>query len=727
MLRPRYSANGMFIGVAEEEIKFKVDFRIMQVNIDVDKFSRESYPAFKSIVEGAKDEIPTEIYQKLLKGNKGYKNFGIMVDLIFTNRQSWEKLGQKSSIEIIKVLNLAKDRSERTILEVKIEGIEKSMVLKCVECEANDISTGRVLTLAQKEIIAYDALPTHLRDIFVEKYAHGRLWFDNSSYEVILMEQMSGPDLYTGLMQIKHKKDNIEQFVWLAKAVKLLHRIHIAGFFHGDAHTGNLMWSDGNGKGALKFLDPERMVNMNVDRCDNTTKAIRKMCDLSQIFFFNPMSVYSLTPPRRIEKINFKLLNARLKYIRNKLTERSQYNFFPLDELFPYDTAVAYTGISDINRIRAQLMTADFTQYRNLNEEKFNDMFDRFTLALADPLYAKRVFNYIIYEINKSTTNARIDEVDLNVPRQEDLTLLPLPIPQQHQPRPLTPLPGIVTVYKPMHPPIRLQPRTPTPVPMNGRNGGGIIPQQPGIYPLKYKGQTIEGRDANGVFYDIYYSFNGGNGISLMRFNHEVGEYEDLVRYFVREMYVSGKIMTSHINGRKLSFNIDRNSNELIVYQDIDTPKGIIYTQVERVPLVETPPQPAQTHSNARNSKVNMHTPVDGNNGNNIQRPAAMHQLLYNGQFIQAHDEPSGVLYDILYSLDSDGRIELFKFNRITSKHDHMKSAVTREMYTGGGSMKSRIDSTQLYFRVDTFQRKLIVQKVDAETQRYAVVETVPL
>ena len=40
MLRPRYSANGMLIGVAEEEIKFKVDFRIMQVNIDVDKFSR---------------------------------------------------------------------------------------------------------------------------------------------------------------------------------------------------------------------------------------------------------------------------------------------------------------------------------------------------------------------------------------------------------------------------------------------------------------------------------------------------------------------------------------------------------------------------------------------------------------------------------------------------------------------------------------------------------------
>ena len=176
MLRPRYSANGMFIGVAEEEIKFKVGTRIMKATINVNSFIRESLHALRG-------ENPTEIYKKLCKGTSNYRTFGIMVELIFTNQQSWGKLGDKCSIDIIKVLNLAKDRSERTILEVKIEGIDRPMVLKCVECEASEIRAGRVLTLAQREIIAYDALPTNLKEVFVVKYAHGRLWFDNSSYE----------------------------------------------------------------------------------------------------------------------------------------------------------------------------------------------------------------------------------------------------------------------------------------------------------------------------------------------------------------------------------------------------------------------------------------------------------------------------------------------------------------------------------------------------------------
>lgn len=722
MLRPRYSVNDMFIGVAEEEIKFKKGTQIMKAKIDVAKFTQESLQALKG-------EHPTEIYKKLIKGIDGYTVFGIMVELIFTNQQSWEKFGQKYSIEIVKVLNLSKDRSERTILEVKIEGIERSMVLKCVECEANNISTGRVITLAQKEIIAYDNLPTNLRDVFVEKYAHGRMWFDNSSYEVILMEKMEGPDLYNGLMQIKHKIDNIEQYVWLAKAVGLLHRIHMAGFFHGDAHTGNLMWSNGNGKGELKFLDPERMVNMNTDGCDNVTKAIRKMSDLSNIFFFNPMSVYNIFPNRDIFHIDFRTLHMRLTQIRTILTERNQKNYFPLDELFPFDVTFAYAGASDINTVKKKLMSINQIQYRKLNEEKFNTMFDDFTSALTDPSYAKQVFIYIIKEINKSKTTARIDGVDLDIPRQEVMSTLPLPIPQPSKPGQPIPSPGAVALYTPSPSPSRLHPRAIAPNPMNVYGSRGSIPQQSGIYPLKYKGQTIEGRDTNSVFYDIYYSFNDGVGISLMRYNYENREFENL-RSFIREMYVSGKHFESSFNGQArqvLFFAIDRTRKELVVYQSINTDKGLRYTPVDRVKLVETLPQPAQTLSNARKSVSNPREPIHVNRGNGIQLPMAMQQLIYNGRTIQAHDDASGVLYDILYSRDKGGNITLFKFNRITNEHHTMARAVIRGMYTEGQPVKSSTGNTNLFFSIDSFSKQLIIQKLDATTGRYQNIETVSL
>ena len=230
-----YSANGMLISVVEDEKSRMSGRHIMEVHVNGNEFMQAS----TSVLMGIPAENRTEIFQKLVRERGELRN-GILLDLIFTDDNMYRTFSDKCEIKMIKAINLDKTRSERTIIEVVVEGIAQPMVLKCIECKIKPTSMKEnkrgIETIMQHEVSAFDSLPEGIKHVFVKKYAHGRLWFDKTSYEVVLMEKLCPSDLNLALTQHSFNQDTPDQYGWLAQAFGLLHTIHKAGYSHGDAN-----------------------------------------------------------------------------------------------------------------------------------------------------------------------------------------------------------------------------------------------------------------------------------------------------------------------------------------------------------------------------------------------------------------------------------------------------------------------------------------------------------
>jgi hypothetical protein len=422
----RHPTFNCFLGVAEEEQSYMVGRQTMKVGIH-EKFREDS-------LEQLKRKTPTDIYINLARGTLAYKH-GIKLDLIFTDKTVYDKFrmrrdtpsqtddttDQVSSgrpepdIKINKVLNIDFNRSNRTILEVKFKGFENTMVLKCVDFRLKDIVDKTTETLAQQEIKAYDALPNTIKHLFVEKYAHGRIWFDKTSYEVILMEQMFPVDLEQAFLQTEYKIGEIVQLKWMAKAFELLHEIHQAGYSHGDPHAGNILWTDGIGLGKMKFIDIERMFCLKLGDIDNETKAIRKLSDIGYLLFRNQLiyqGIINIDPEYDFE-INCKLLHARLRRIKSNLPRDTVF----LDETLPYTNDFINAGVWSTAISKSMWEDSNPSQYKKMATDEFGRNLDIFISKMSDPAYLEKVFHYTIMEINRSELRSSgIDEQDMNAP-----------------------------------------------------------------------------------------------------------------------------------------------------------------------------------------------------------------------------------------------------------------------------------------------------------------------
>jgi hypothetical protein len=421
MSASKHCATGLFLGVAEEEKSHMVGRYTLKVSLQND---------FKSNSMGAiRNKNPTDVFIKLSRGNLAY-TCGIKLDLIFTDRRIHDafeaqydnpnpsRTDQKPEpdFQVNKVLNIDLGRANRTILEVKVKGVEKTMVLKCVDCKFKDAVDNSVETIAQQEIKAFDSLPESLKGVFVEKYAHGRLWFDNSSYEVILMEQMYLTDMNQAFIQTEYKLGDIQQLKWMAQAFGLLQKVHKAGYSHGDPHAGNLLWTDGIGQGTMKFIDPERMLNLTRNGIENETKAIRKLSDVGYLLFRNQLIYQGIITedPAHDFEISCEILHMRLKLIKSHLPE----SFVFLDDTLPYTNDFINSGIWSIANAKYMWEDGNPTQYQKLTTEEFGKNLDDFIANMSDPAYIEKVFHYIIMEINRSVLKVvRIDDKDLDIPK----------------------------------------------------------------------------------------------------------------------------------------------------------------------------------------------------------------------------------------------------------------------------------------------------------------------
>lgn len=426
---PKYPSNGMFIGVVEDEKSHMTGRHIMEVHVNRNEFMQAS----TSVLRGIPAVDQTEIFQKLVRERRELGN-GILLDLIFTDDSMYRTFSDKCEIKMIKAINLDKTRSERTIVEVVVEGIAQPMVLKCIECKIKPTvmkeKGSGIETIMQQEVSAFDSLPEEIKHIFVKKYAHGRLWIDKTSYEVILMERLFVSDLNYAMTQRRFEHDIPVQYEWLSQAFGLLHTIHKAGYSHGDANCQNILWTDGIGEGTMKFIDIERMINLNSKELDNAVKAVCKLSDIGQLLLQNSLAEMG---KRRQIFIDYGLLHERLRHIKKELFKSTNINSSSgvfLDDVLPFDDSFKDCRIDFPRLIKFvnSLIESHPSQYEKMTDLKFNENLDVFTSNLSNPLYLKKVFTYILMQINKSADQSdSIDLHDMDIPNYQTLLVTPLP------------------------------------------------------------------------------------------------------------------------------------------------------------------------------------------------------------------------------------------------------------------------------------------------------------
>jgi hypothetical protein len=548
MLKSKQHEYDRFLGVAEEAAEYKVGSKAMRVSIDIPSFKRESTAAI------GRNPL-TEIYKNLISEGDGFTPPDIFVQLTFTDVNFWNVFKSKDNIEVIRVLNLDKSRYERTILEVRVKGIENPMVLKCIETRLKEIVSGNVQTITQQEIMAFDRLPQNLKNHFVRKYAHGRLWFTNVSYEVILMEKLSAVTLRGALtgVSIDFKNNTADpvpkQFVWLANAFGLLHRLHVAGWSHGDSHADNIIWPIGSND--LKFIDPERMLDMNEldngsPKHDNETKAIRKLGDIYQLLFVNDLAIFGLNPRPTSYDLRVDLLHSRFKEIKAALASVGIESSFSLDDTIPYHYGFRGAGINKIEDVKLFLRNFDREQYKKFSSADFHVKLDEFTLKLSDPVYLQKVFIFTIMELNKSVQNAPIDESDFS---------FPISLKTQTQPRvPLPVQPDVAGNNIPGKGKVHL----PNVIDVSGQ----AMPVQNGFIPLSFQGRFIQ-ISQKGVVNALYYSVDAAGNITLSA----NPEHPEIITIRSLVQMLSNNVPVYDINGEMLYFFINLRDKTIEVYR----------------------------------------------------------------------------------------------------------------------------------------------------------------
>ena len=179
------------MGMIEEVTESVKGRLVMQTNTSSDFVQRSADALLDA-------KVPTPIYTYLSK----YPTQKAIIDFMFTDEITWSLCQRVTDITIQRVINMEIMRSDRTILEVNIAG--NVYALKCVKQNAKTaISEARinhVRTPTQDEASAYDRLPEKTKDLFVKKFAHGRLWIylkvndvkpaEEYDTEIILMEKM---------------------------------------------------------------------------------------------------------------------------------------------------------------------------------------------------------------------------------------------------------------------------------------------------------------------------------------------------------------------------------------------------------------------------------------------------------------------------------------------------------------------------------------------------------
>jgi len=323
-------------------------------------------------------------------------------------------------------------RHGRTILEVEANG--QKMVLKVVNAVFKTMIDGHVETPTQQEVRSFNLIPDTLKGIFVENYAHGRLYVDETQAEIILMEKMCKTELSKAIGSDDYTY--ADKMKWWTQVVYTLNKMHNAGWTHGDCHFTNILFTQAVGVGALKWIDPERMTDLST--VNHKQAAVSKLQDIYYVLLHNNFVGYR-TPRRDALLVDYVKLHQRLKAIKTIAVKEPTW----LSDIIIFDLEILGIMTKDgyfDSRITLELLSKlqIHEQYRYVDSVDFSGFMNK----LTDIYYLDNVLHYLILQINKTFTANFMDITteDLNIPsnipsiRMRDGSTQPqVMLPNQHQ------------------------------------------------------------------------------------------------------------------------------------------------------------------------------------------------------------------------------------------------------------------------------------------------------
>lgn len=346
------------------------------------------------------------------------KKVPLIVELSFTSREIGVLCSTLHYLPVTRVINMCIERLGRTILEVYIN--KTPMVLKIVNSAYKDTVNGHVQTPTEQEANSFNRIPEKLRDIFVEKYAHGRLYASDGtgdySPEVILMKKMCEIDLQTAMLS--EKSPYMHKIKWWAEAMQKLLTIHECGWIHGDCHTSNLLWSNEVGVGPLKWIDPERMRECSTFGSDTKFLAAYKLLEIYHILFhtafFGNRLIGGLPS---LFQVDFCMLHQRLNSVRSELGRNGRTDMvleFMLPDVIIFHNGNRGDGMKGLTPEIVQTLR-HHVQYERMDGVDYN----QFLRKLTNVYYLDNVYEYLVGQTNKVLAgDMTISAEDLLIPNE---------------------------------------------------------------------------------------------------------------------------------------------------------------------------------------------------------------------------------------------------------------------------------------------------------------------
>jgi hypothetical protein len=329
-------------------------------------------------------EFPTHFsssYSFLAGGQSG------ILELYFTAAEiNGKSVTEIKNIRAEEVLDASVQQHQRVIFECSIEGFSGTFALKCIQTKLKELTIKDASTLIEIESNAYHNVKP-FKDLFAEKYAHGRLWFDEyRSCEVILMQKFQ-----MTLGEKLLKEPSQRSIIYLVNALQLLRKLHGVGFAHGDCHGGNVMWTDSTFNN-MKFIDPERIERM--EDFPPYRKNLLLMYDLYMLLLFSNPILNKI-----MDKPTSHVVNNLDKVHQRFITIKKHYPSFLLDGLILYD--FEFAGNMDKPALSERIIPKYKNEIATLEQQDFDSFFSK----LMDVRNMETFIRYMALQILKADTN----------------------------------------------------------------------------------------------------------------------------------------------------------------------------------------------------------------------------------------------------------------------------------------------------------------------------------
>lgn len=470
----------------------------------------------------------------------------VLIDLNFTDPSALTYFKPGRIMTIKKVIDMDKLRAGRTILLIQTG--TSSLVLKCINCSVKK-SGEAIITPTQDEALHFDdpALPKNLKNNFVQKYAHGRIFVEHGDtgmeLECILMEYLC-EDAIDYIVNLYAQQNNLMFYKYWADVIGVVHNMHMSGYVHGDCKLDNFMWRGAIG-GQVLIIDPERM--QKLADFPITEQNLFKLADIVYLVFsgvfplLTGKDVFPIITGNNKEEFSATLntLQSRLAAIYDML-DSTEKPLFLLNDAIAYDISIIMLSLYTTVKDSYDSLVANLKQLNPIQFERMGRVnIDLFLERLSNPRFLQATIEYLGLQFRRS--GLPIEQVDLQFPGS---VLYPLAPSGARAALPVIQPPN--TIIKPYNP----NPTPPAPKPVYSQSASGVSRLSPGnpLPPLITQGVQVMYNN-----YPVCYQTTNGQCL-LFYDNGSQSLHFDASKPIQMFIFFNGRVVTANDNQHNLFY-----------------------------------------------------------------------------------------------------------------------------------------------------------------------------